>query len=173
MPYDNQVKRMWYLVYSKPCQECIAHDNLVRQGYETYLPRIQTYKRRAGRYVDIIEPMFPGYLFIHLDLQADNWSPIRSTRGVSMIVRFGHQPAKVPDELITILKSRENMDGLHVLKQPDYRPGDNVRIIDGVMNGYEGIFLAKTSKERVIVLLEIAGKVSRVQISQDQIEPAM
>lgn len=169
MPDNNVFGRMWYLVYSKPCQERLACEHLVRQGYEIFLPMMHNRKRRAGRYVNIIEPMFPRYLFIHLDTQTDNWGPIRSTLGVSTLVRFGHQPARVPDELIALLRSREG--GAEMQEFADFRPGESVRIVEGVMAGYEGIFLAKTGRERVVVLLEIAGKYARVQMSPDQIEP--
>ncbi len=169
MSGDGVPSRMWYLVYSKPNQEWVACDNLLRQGYETYLPTIRNRKRRAGRYVNVIEPMFPRYLFIHLDTQTDNWSPIRSTIGVSTLVRFGQQPARVPDELIDVLKSREDAL-LQERAGTEFKAGETVRIVEGVMSGYEGIFLAKTGKERVIVLLEIAGKYARVQVSPDQLE---
>ena len=89
----------WYLLYSKPRQEGVAVENLKRQGYETYLPLIRTRRRRQGQYVSLVEPMFPRYLFIHLSDQTDNWGPIRSTLGVSGLVRFGDLPAQVPGRL--------------------------------------------------------------------------
>lgn len=170
MPEEKPLGRSWYLIYSKPCQERIARENLARQGYEAYLPTLPGRRRRAGRYVNILEPMFPRYLFIHLDPHSDNWSPIRSTLGVSTLVRFGHQPAKVPDELVAMLMSRESGVEAHILPT-EFRRGESVRIVEGVMSGYEGIFLAKTGRERVIVLLEIAGNYARVQVSHDQVEP--
>ena len=45
--------------------------------------------------------------------------------------------------------------------------GDTIRIEDGPMTGYEGVFMAQTSKERVIVLLEILGGESRIKISPE------
>jgi transcriptional antiterminator RfaH len=33
--------------------------------------------------------LFPGYLFIQLDEKLENWSPIRSTKGVQNFVKFG------------------------------------------------------------------------------------
>jgi transcriptional antiterminator RfaH len=44
----------------------------------------------------VTEPMFSCYLFIQLDDQSQNWDTIRSTLGVSKLVSFGPQPAKVP-----------------------------------------------------------------------------
>ena len=93
-------KRSWYLVHTKPRQENLAQENLERQGYETYLPRIYQTRRRNGRHVKTIEAFFPRYLFIHLDSETDNWAPIRSTIGVSKMIRFDGIPAMVPEQLI-------------------------------------------------------------------------
>lgn len=160
----------WYLLYSKPRQEGLAVENLKRQGYETYLPLIRTRRRRQGQYVSLVEPMFPRYLFIRLSDQTDNWGPIRSTFGVSALVRFGDLPAQVPDRLIDALKSREDESGVQEFELPDFKPGDRVRIADGPMAGYEGIFQARSSRERVVVLLHVVGQATRVQMPLGQIE---
>jgi transcriptional antiterminator RfaH len=162
----------WYLVYTKPQQERLALENLERQGYQAYLPLIRNRRRRAGRYVALIEPMFPRYLFLHLSDVTDNWGPIRSTIGVSKMVRFGDMPARVPDDLIEILHSREDEAGVQDLAPPEFKAGDRIRIVEGPMAGYEGIYQAKTSQERVVILLEIVGQSSRVQLAAGHIEPA-
>ena len=162
----------WYLIYTKPQQERIALENLERQGYVAYLPWIRTRRRRQGRYVKLVEPMFPRYLFIHLSDETDNWGPIRSTIGVASLVRFGTQPARVPDGLVAALKAREDESGIQRLERPALQPGDRVRIVEGVMAGYEAIFEERTGKERVSLLLEIANTTARVQVSPHDIEPA-
>ncbi len=40
------------------------------------------------------------------------------------------------------------------------------------MAGYEGIFQARSSKERVVVLLDVVGQATRVQMPVGQIEAA-
>jgi transcriptional antiterminator RfaH len=164
--------KAWYLVYSKPQQERIARENLERQGYPSYLPMIRNRRRRKGKYMSIVEPMFPRYLFVHLSDETDNWGPIRSTIGVANLVRFGIRAARVPDTLIAMMMEREE-DGVHKFATPELKPGDQVRIVEGVMAGYEAIFQAKTGKERVVLLLRLAeDKTARVQVNVDDIELA-
>jgi transcriptional antiterminator RfaH len=115
--------------------------------------------------------MFPRYLFMHLSDETDNWGPIRSTVGVSNLVRFGMQPARVPDNLIDALRAREDGDGLQQIAHREPQPGDRIRIVEGLMAGYEAIFEAHSGKERVSLLLEIANTRARVQISRHDIEP--
>lgn len=162
--------RAWYLVYTKARQEEVALVNLERQGYGVYLPRLRQARRRQGRLVDTVGPLFPRYLFIHLDAGTDNWGPIRSTVGVASLVRFGQEPARVPDALVGFLKEREGAEGLHQWAAPKFVAGDRVRVAEGAFQGYEGILLARSSRERVLVLLDILGKQVRTQVSTTQLE---
>ncbi len=162
--------KSWYLIYTKPRQEEVACTNLARQAYGVYLPRVRQARMRQGRRAMVVEPLFPRYLFINLDAHTDNWGPIRSTLGVALLVRFGQQPARVPDQLITFLKTREDAEGLHNWAKPVFEVGHRVRVAEGAFQGYEGILLAGTSRDRVVVLLDILGRQVRTKITVTQLE---
>ena len=109
---DASQDSAWYLAYTKPKSEEIGLDNLLKQGFEAWLPKIKTVKTRRRKAEDALftqEAMFPRYLFIRLDSsdQGKSWSPIRSTLGVSQLVHFGARAAKVDDTLVDLL------DNLH------------------------------------------------------------
>ena len=142
--------------------------NLEQQGYRVYLPMHQA--RLRMQYKPVVEPLFPRYLFIALNTDTDNWGPIRSTRGVAKLVRFGGWPAKVPMELVELLQSQEQDRLANEPALPQFNPGDNVQIMDGVMSGYEGIFDAKTGSKRATVLLNISDRYTRVQVSLESLE---
>lgn len=150
----------WYLIHTKPRQERTAQLNLERQHYTVYLP-MHAYRKR-------IEPLFARYLFIHLDSESDDWGPIRSTRGVANLVRFGGVPAKVPDDLIKFLQNEE--DGHLEQKAERFCQGDSVEITEGVLAGYQGIFQAETSAERAAVLLNVSDRYTSVQVSIKSLE---
>ncbi len=164
--------RRWYLVYCKPRQETVAQENLQRQAYETYLPRLHEARRRQGRRISVIAPMFPRYLFVRLNTQTDNWGPIRSTLGVVSIVRFGRSAAPAPDSLILALKDREDAEGIQILPPDAYKSGSKVRITQGSLSGYEGIFVVASGRDRVAVLLDILGRRTRTLVDSDSLEPA-
>ena len=163
--------KSWYLIHSKPREEKLAQEHLERQGYEVYLPLILGRTKQRGRTVRSILAMFPRYLFIHLSDKSDDWGPIRSTIGVSNLVRFGMQPAVIPDCLIQDLRQREDAEGLQAVPIKKLKMDDKVRIAEGLFEGYEGIYASKTSKDRVIVLLKIAENTTKVQIELDKLEP--
>ena len=159
-----------YRIHCKPRQEYLAQENLERQGYGTYLPVTSVRRRKRGKSVSEVAPMFPRYLFIHLSDTTDDWGPIRSTIGVANLVRFAHSPACVPDKLIDALKQREDSKGVQILTNTGFQRGEKVRIAEGSFEGYEAIFQANTSKDRVILLLQIAEKQISLKLDESLIE---
>lgn len=152
----------WHLIYTKPRQEITARDQLEKQGYRTYLPLI-------GRSNHTQSPLFPRYLFIRLTAGLDNWIPIRSTRGVSSLVRIGMDPAKIPDQLIDAIRKREDTEGLHPLPLKHFSKGDRVRLVRGPLSDYEAIFSEQRAENRAIILLNLIGNVNRVEVPADSI----
>ena len=160
----------WYLIYTKPRQELLAQENLQRQGFSTYLPIIERKKKRQGRKVKSVEAFFPRYLFISLNKTTDDWSLIRSTIGVANLVRFSQYPVTVPETLISQLVLNENPDtGMHE-EAAKMLVGKRVRIKDGALSGYEGVFEANSGDERVIILLNVMGNQSQVKVDSDSLE---
>lgn len=160
----------WYAIHTKPRSEEIAEENLVRQGFETYLPRCVVSRRNRGKWVDRIEPLFPRYLFIRLDLERDNVAPIRSTRGVVGLVRFSNTPAPVPEGLVEKLKASANPEtGLHALNAGGLEKGDKVRISEGPLSELDAVFLAWKGSDRALVLLSLLGKQNLVTVKKDKV----
>ncbi len=170
MSKDDSIIRSWYLIHSKPNQETTAKENLERQGYETYLPLIPTRRKKRGKSIKVIAPMFPRYLFIYLSNKTDNWGPIRSTLGVSTLVRFGMEPAKVPDDFVKLLKDRETDEGFHPVEKKEYIEGEKVFIAEGPFEGYEAVFSYKEANDRVVVLLKIAENYVKLKLERAAIE---
>ena len=162
--------KSWYLIYSKSREEKLAQEHLERQGYETYLPLILGRIKRRGRTKKSVQPMFPRYLFIYLSDQTDDWGPIRSTIGISNLVKFGKEPAKVPENLIMQLKENECDKGFYDLPAKKFNPGDELLITEGPFAGYEATLFRQNSEDRIIVLLKIAEKYIKIDLNQEVIE---
>ena len=155
----------WYLVHTKPRQEKCALENLSRQGYQCYLPTFRSEKLRRGLLAVAEEPLFPRYLFIRLGHgdSAKSWAPIRSTKGVSRLVSFGIEPARVGDGLIELLRTRE----ASVLAEPVllFAPGERVRLTEPLFAGIEGVYQMADGERRVMVLIEMLSKPVAVRVA--------
>ncbi len=149
--------KQWYAVHCKPRQDERAEIELANQGFEVFLPRIRVRRRVRQRYTMVVESMFPRYLFVHLDDGGEqDWSPIRSTRGVTGLGRMGGQTPTVPDPVIEALLRRVDGENCVDLNPDDgFAPNDRVMITEGPLAGFEAVFQARNSQERVIVLLNL------------------
>lgn len=160
----------WHLVYTKAQQEVIALVNLERQGYTCYLPKLRIEKIRRRKTEVVIEPMFPRYLFVRLDLsgQGKSWTPIRSTLGVQQLIYFGSRAAQVDDGLIDLLRHREE----ECPTERMFNPGDSVVIADGPFAGIEAIYQTADADRRAFILLEILSKPVSMHIDGGRLRKA-
>ena len=154
----------WYVVHTKVRQEGRALENLSTQGYDCYLPQIRRQKLSRGAIKLAFEPLFPRYLFIHLDdsLAGKSWSPIRSTPGVSSLVSFGGVPAKATDIFIEHIKQQVNV--INEAPTKIHQPGERLLITSGPFAGVEGIFELDDGESRAMLLIEILSKTTRINV---------
>lgn len=160
----------WYLIMSKPNKDAYAEEQLSCQGYIIYRPVISVKKKVRGKIKKVEESLFPRYLFVQLKAGVDDWSPIRSTRGVLSIVRFGIIPAEVPNRLIQLLKQKENKNTAIAMNMNRFKQGEKIIIESGPFAGIEAVFKSYKGEERVIVLLNILSNISTLSLSLDMIE---
>jgi transcriptional antiterminator RfaH len=155
----------WYVVHTKPRQEHRALLNLTQQGYECYLPLVDTEKLRQNVVKLVQEPLFSRYLFIRLDtgMAGKSWGPIRSTIGVCRLVTFGYEPAKVDSELIEILRTHQSAAAQEPVRL--FQPGEQVQIKDGPFAGLHAIYQMGDGESRAMVLIEILSKPSQLTLS--------
>jgi transcriptional antiterminator RfaH len=150
--------KKWYLIKTKPRQEKTAITNLENQNYHVYCPTALINKKNVV--------LFPGYVFIQLDQKLENWSPIRSTKGVLNFVRFGLNYAIVPDNVIDFIKKNEFSSIDKAKKLDEFAPGDNVQITEGTFKNCIAIFQSFKSDERVILLLHLMGQQQAINIKK-------
>jgi len=162
----------WYLVHTKPRQEKSALENLQRQGYPCYLPTLPSEKIHQGILMTTDEPLFPRYLFIQLGHgdSAKSWAPIRSTKGVSRLVCFGAEPAKVDNRLIELLRAQE----IAAQAKPErlFTPGERVRLTAPPFAGVEGVYQMVDGERRVMVLIEMLSKPVALRVSPASLRKA-
>lgn len=164
-------KLNWYALYTKPRCERAVSLRLRSKGFETYLPAV-TVDGSRGR--TFRRPFFPRYLFVRLDLSTDALSSVRWTPGLKHVVRFGESPAVVPDEAIALIQERlAAMDDGGGLQAHGFRRGDRVRIRSGPFADFEAVFEGSLKPaERAWVLVDFLGRMSKVQVDVEELEPA-
>jgi transcriptional antiterminator RfaH len=161
---------MWYAVHTKPREELRALDNLSRQGFECFLPLLGIEKIVRGRLKAVTEPMFSRYLFVKSESENQNFSLIRSTKGVNKLLSFGALPCEVPDKIIEALMALATEQSSQV--QTLFKPGDSVMISDGPLKGLCGVFKEANGDLRAFILLELLNKTHAVEVQKAHLIPA-
>ena len=163
----------WYAVYTRPQSESRALANLLRQGYQAYLPQCRVRVSHARRCETVRRPLFPRYLFAGVDRALMPLRPIRSTQGVAGLVHAGEEPATVPEEIIATLREQESSGGFDQFVRPrPLRVGDLVRVTNGALEDMIGRLVELRDQDRVVVLLDLLGRAVPTQFAAAAVEAA-
>lgn len=166
--------KRWYVVEALPRSEERAALNLRRQGMQVYLPRYRKRRRHARKVELVPAALFPGYLFVALDVEQAAWRKVNGTFGCRQIVCEGERPAPLPRGVVRSLRAQEDADGFIQLGSlaEGFRRGDRVRILAGPLAERMGLVDSITDAERVVLLLDMLGRRVRVQVDSDLISAA-
>lgn len=163
----------WYVVQTQVNGESKAAQNLIRQGFEIYLPRYLKRRRHARKVDFTAKPLFPRYMFVSIDVATQRWRSIQSTFGVSHLVSNGDDPATVPAGVVHALKAREDTKGfIQMDARPVFAPGDKVRVLAGAFMDNAGLFNGLADHDRVSILLDMLGRKVRVLLDVNMVATA-
>ena len=160
---------IWVLIYTKAKQERKANENLLKQGFKTFLPLIAA-SNKNSEFKSLV-PLFPRYLFAQLNLSLDNWTSIKSSYGVSHIVMFGETFTPIPDRIIQLIQDKLDEGSIYKEKisSIEFQKGDSLTIKEGYFAGINAIFLVNKSRDRVRLLLKLLNTTVNAEISKSDI----
>lgn len=192
MEQTNNAKK-WYIVQVVTGYEQKVKEDLENREFdeadivEILFPQsVHTTKSGQLKY----KPMFPGYLYVKVEMTDDSWFIIRNTNYVTGIVGSSGQrtkPTPVREEEINKIKEKameeqrrfENIknnvseDGVEkpIITETGYQVGDQVKISSGEFANQDGKVLSiSIESQRASVEIEFFGRMTTVDIELDQIK---
>ena len=163
----------WFVVQTQVNAEAKAARNLLKQGFEIYLPRYLKRRSHARKIDKVAVPLFPRYIFVRISTATQRWRSIQSTFGVASLVLNGSEPAAVPPQVLHSLRAREDESGYVTLEQrPKFAPGDKVRVIAGTFAENLALFDGLAGRDRLVILLEMLGRSVCVSVEADMVAAA-
>ena len=151
---DGGSTARWFAIWTQSHCEQLVRDGLTASGFDTYLPTLRTWSRRAGKQRLIPRPMFPGYLFVRHAIDKHSYIRIMKTRGIVRILG-GRWDQLMPVSSVEIDGlQRVQTAGMSVLSYPHLREGQRVRIQEGPLEGVEG-FLVRARPNRGLIVLSV------------------
>jgi len=157
----------WYAVQTCSRHEKRVNARLTEQGIDSFLPLYETRNRWKDRSVDVQLPLFPGYIFLHLNLA--NRLSVLQTSGVVRFVGFGTTATPLPTE--EILSLRQGLaNSLRPEPHPYLKLGQRALVKSGPLKGIEGVLLRKKNKERFIISLDLIMRSIAVEVDALNLE---
>lgn len=180
--------RKWYIVQVVTGYEQKVKEDLENREFdeadieEIFFPQ-SSHTTKSGKLK--FKPMFPGYLYVKVEMTDDSWFIIRNTNYVTGIVGSSGQrtkPTPVREEEIDKIKikAQEEIERFENIKKSNtgkpiitdipYKVGDTVKIFSGEFATKEGkVISISIENQRTSVEIELFGRMTPVDIGLDQV----
>lgn len=179
MSYENE--RAWYVIQSYSGCENAAKSNLERRikslNMEDYIfqvlipETVHTEKKKNGELKEVVEKIFPGYIFVDMIVTDESWFIVRNTPMVTGFLGSsggGAKPVPLSDEeIIPILKQC----GISIEANVKFKIGDEVQILNGNFTGQVGTVESINVDEQIVtVLVDFFGRQTPTEVHFDEIK---
>jgi transcription antitermination factor NusG len=146
------VQQAWYALWTNSHCEQLVYDQLIQKGFRALLPTVDVWSRRRGVKRLIPSPMFPGYLFLHAEMDKTNYIEVSKARGLVCLLgeRWDRLTAIPDEEMQAIQRVAETRQP--VLPHPYLKEGQRARIISGPLAGVEGLLIETRAEQGLLVL---------------------
>ncbi|MFO8074043.1 MAG: transcription termination/antitermination NusG family protein [Polyangia bacterium] len=167
-------RRRWYAVHVKSNQERTTTRFLEGRAVEVFLPTYRTVSSRRDRRVELVRPLFTGYLFARVDPRSPERIEVLKAPGTVRIVGFGDAPTPVDDEVVESLMILVGRGQDEVRPHPLVRAGQRVRVTDGPFAGASGVLsVVEGRRPRLVVEVSFLGRAVAVPVSAEQVQPLL
>lgn len=128
------------------------------------IPTEKVVEIKDNKKKEIERKIFPGYVLIKMIITDDSWYIVRNTHGVTGFVGPASKPVPLTDEEVAALGVEKHTVEL------SYQIGDNIKIISGPLEGFEGVVQEiDVPNNNVRVLISMLGRETPVEMDLDQI----
>jgi transcription antitermination factor NusG len=165
----NVAELNWYAIQTRARHEKKVDSQLHERGVESFLPLTDEIHQWSDRRKVVRQPLFTGYLFVHIPDTLDARNSVLSTLGACWFVGNSGMGLPIPDKQIqdveTILSCPVGATAF-----PFVRVGQRVRIRGGCLDGVEGILVAKNDDPRIVVSVDLVRRSVAVQLDGYDVE---
>lgn len=162
----------WFAVYVRSRHEARVAQRLAARDVEFFLPMYKDERHWSDRRVNLICPLFPGYIFVRIRRTLETLLRVVEIAGVITIVGRGSSPEALEDEEIELMKQVITEQTLHAPRPHAFlHAGDRVKVTRGALQGREGFLVREKNKSRVVISLKSIGRAMSVEVDADAIAP--
>ena len=158
----------WIIVQTKSNCENKACLNLKRQGYDVFFPKLKKKISRFNKFINIIKPLFPGYIFVSINSN-QNWSKIKNTYGILNILKFGDYFYFLPSDVVDSIKRRCDINGF-AIDYKKYVKGEKVKYFKNNQISLDAVFEEQIDQKRSFVFINLLNQKVKASVETKHLE---
>ncbi len=177
-PVKNRDQGKWYVLHSQTGHENRVKNNLEQRIqslgvedkiFEIIVPTREVVVIKKGKKTKQKEKVFPGYIFVRMELNDQSWLVVRTTEGVTGFIGAGTKPTPISDkEVSAIMRFVEQ-------EQPKFKAkfsiGEAVKITEGPFADFLGsVEEIDEEKGKIRVLVSIFDRETPVELDFLQVK---
>lgn len=137
---------------------------------EIIAPTREVVEIKRGKRVKAERKFFPGYIVVQMVMDNETFTLVKSNPQVVMFLGARNKPIPVSEEQARrLLKQIE--ESVIAEEETTYEVGQEVRIIDGPFNGFNGIVSEVDNvKQRMTATVLVFGRETSVELEFNQVE---
>ena len=160
---SQQDNKKWIAVYTKPRHEKTVENELLKKGFEVYLPILKERRKWSDRKKWVEFPLFRSYIFVRTEIK--NSLFVLQTMGVVKVVKFGGEVAVIQNDSIQAIKLM--IEGGYMPEAIDYfLKGETVEVKNGPLKGLIGEVTRVDNSDRLLVRVDAIQHSISVQIDR-------
>ncbi len=142
--YENKVKTS--------LEKIVENRGLGNLIYDIKVP-VETIVEKDGDKEKVIESkIFPSYVFVKMIMTDESWHAVRNITGVTGFVGPGSRPTPLTEQEVLDM----NIEDVKV--QLAFAVGDDVNVISGLFEGYDGTVQAISDDLKIVTVLVKRGR---------------
>ena len=155
--------KKWIAVYTKPRHEKTVENELLKKGFEVYLPILKERRKWSDRKKWVEFPLFRSYIFVRTEIK--NSLFVLQTMGVVKVIKFGGEVAVIQNDSIRAIKLM--IEGGYMPEAIDYFvKGETVEVKSGPLKGLIGEVIRVDNSDRLLVRVDAIQHSISVQIDR-------
>ena len=147
-----------------------SHALLEALGIRQFLPTTTELHQWSDRKQVVHPPLFPGYLFVHINPSPESDAPRPRGPGNRRLCRQSQRTftIRMGRSKTSARHSREEFHARHILF---CRRATRVRVVRGALAGIEGGFVRNGAKGQLIISIEMIQRSLALTVFEEDVEP--
>lgn len=137
---------------------------------EILVPTREVTEIKGGKRVKSEKKFFPGYIVVQMVLNNETFSLVKLMPQVVMFLGAKNKPIAVSEEEARRLQKQVE-EGVVSVEDVEYEVGQEVHVIDGPFNGFNGIVAEVDNlKQKMTATILVFGRETSVELNFNEVE---